>query len=49
MTVEDVAWLVRWDDDPDVAAVIGGRGADEPDVARPATNAVGSWGAAVAA
>jgi aminoglycoside 6'-N-acetyltransferase len=28
MTVEDVAWLVRWDDDPDVAAAIGGRGAD---------------------
>ena len=28
MTIDDVALLVRWDDDPDVAAAIGGRGAD---------------------
>ncbi len=28
MAIDDVAWLVRWDDDPDVAAAIGGRGAD---------------------
>lgn len=28
MTVHDVAVLVRWDDDADVAAAIGGRGAD---------------------
>jgi aminoglycoside 6'-N-acetyltransferase len=28
MTIEDVALLARWDDDPDVAAAIGGRGAD---------------------
>ncbi len=28
MTLDDVALLVRWDDDPDVAAAIGGRGAD---------------------
>jgi aminoglycoside 6'-N-acetyltransferase len=28
MTIDDVAWLVRWDDDPDVAAAIGGRSAD---------------------
>jgi aminoglycoside 6'-N-acetyltransferase len=28
MRLDDVAWLVRWDDDPDVAAALGGRGAD---------------------
>ena len=28
MTIDDVALLVRWDDDPDVAAAIGGRGAE---------------------
>lgn len=28
MTIDDVAVLVRWDDDPDVAAAIGGRGAE---------------------
>ena len=28
MTIDDVALLVRWDDDPDVAAAIGGRGTD---------------------
>ena len=28
MTIDDVAVLVRWDDDPDVAAALGGRGAD---------------------
>jgi aminoglycoside 6'-N-acetyltransferase len=28
MSIDDVALLVRWDDDPDVAAAIGGRGAD---------------------
>lgn len=28
MTIDDVAVLVRWDDDSDVAAAIGGRGAD---------------------
>jgi aminoglycoside 6'-N-acetyltransferase len=28
MTIDDVALLVRWDDDSDVAAAIGGRGAD---------------------
>lgn len=28
MTIDDVALLTRWDDDPDVAAAIGGRGAD---------------------
>jgi len=28
MTIDDVALLVRWDDDPDVAAAIGGRSAD---------------------
>jgi aminoglycoside 6'-N-acetyltransferase len=28
MTIDDVALLVRWDDDPDVAAALGGRGAD---------------------
>jgi aminoglycoside 6'-N-acetyltransferase len=28
MTIQDVALLVRWDDDPDVAAALGGRGAD---------------------
>ena len=28
MTLDDVALLVRWDDDPDVTAAIGGRGAD---------------------
>ena len=28
MTIGDVALLVRWDDDPDVAAAIGGRGAE---------------------
>jgi aminoglycoside 6'-N-acetyltransferase len=28
MTIDDVAVLARWDDDPDVAAAIGGRGAD---------------------
>ena len=28
MSIDDVAFLVRWDDDPDVAAAIGGRGAD---------------------
>ncbi len=28
MTIHDVALLVQWDDDPDVAAAIGGRGAD---------------------
>jgi aminoglycoside 6'-N-acetyltransferase len=28
MTIDDVAWLVRWDGDPDVAAAIGGRGTD---------------------
>ena len=28
MTIHDVALLVRWDDDPDVAAAIGGRGAE---------------------
>ena len=27
MAIDDVAWLVRWDDDPDVATAIGGRGA----------------------
>ena len=27
MAIEDVAWLVRWDDDPDVTEAIGGRGA----------------------
>jgi aminoglycoside 6'-N-acetyltransferase len=27
MTIDDVAWLVRWDEDPDVAAAIGGRSA----------------------
>ena len=28
MTIDDVALLVRWDDDPEVAAAIGGSGAD---------------------
>jgi aminoglycoside 6'-N-acetyltransferase len=28
MTIDDVPLLVRWDDDPDVAAALGGRGAD---------------------
>ena len=28
MTIDDVALLVRWDDDPDVAAALGGRGVD---------------------
>ena len=28
MRVDDVGLLVRWDDDPDVAAALGGRGAD---------------------
>jgi aminoglycoside 6'-N-acetyltransferase len=28
MAIDDVTVLVRWDDDPDVAAAIGGRGAD---------------------
>jgi aminoglycoside 6'-N-acetyltransferase len=28
MAIDDVALLVRWDEDPDVAAAIGGRGAD---------------------
>ncbi len=28
MTIDDVAVLVRWDDDADVAAAVGGRGAD---------------------
>jgi aminoglycoside 6'-N-acetyltransferase len=28
MTVDDVAELVRWDDDADVAAALGGRGAE---------------------
>ena len=28
MTIDDVPSLVRWDDDPDVAAALGGRGAD---------------------
>ncbi|MEP1126364.1 MAG: GNAT family N-acetyltransferase [Ilumatobacter sp.] len=28
MTIDDVELLVRWDDDPDVASAIGGRGAD---------------------
>ncbi len=28
MTIDDVALLVQWDADPDVAAAIGGRGAD---------------------
>lgn len=28
MTIDDVAVLVGWDDDPDVAAAIGGRAAD---------------------
>lgn len=28
MTIDDVALLIRWDDDSDVAAAIGGRGAD---------------------
>jgi aminoglycoside 6'-N-acetyltransferase len=28
MRVDDVALLARWDDDPDVAAALGGRGAD---------------------
>jgi len=28
MTIEDVALLSRWDDDRDVAAALGGRGAD---------------------
>lgn len=28
MTIDDVALLVRWDDDADVASAIGGRGAD---------------------
>jgi aminoglycoside 6'-N-acetyltransferase len=28
MTIDDVAELVRWDDDADVAAAIGGRGAE---------------------
>jgi len=28
MTINDVALFVRWDDDPDVATAIGGRGAD---------------------
>lgn len=28
MTIDDVELLVRWDDDPDVATALGGRGAD---------------------
>lgn len=28
MSIDDVALLVRWDDDPDVAAALGGRGAE---------------------
>lgn len=28
MRIDDVALLERWDDDPDVAAALGGRGAD---------------------
>lgn len=28
MRVDDIGLLVRWDDDPDVAAALGGRGAD---------------------
>ena len=28
MTIDDVTVLARWDEDPDVAAAIGGRGAD---------------------
>jgi aminoglycoside 6'-N-acetyltransferase len=28
MTIDDVALLVRWDEDSDVAAAVGGRGAD---------------------
>ncbi len=31
MTIDDVALLVGWDDDPDVAAALGGRGADWSD------------------
>jgi aminoglycoside 6'-N-acetyltransferase len=28
MAIDDVAWIARWDDDPDVGAALGGPGAD---------------------
>ncbi len=44
MTIDDVALPVRWDDDADVAAAIGGRGADWYDWSASASSAtMSAW------